>query len=226
MPHIVSGLRADVGLAEPASRPWPTFLTHRWVTLGRRLYESILPGCPHTEIRTLFHECRRRGESERRARSACEPFDAPLRPVARSQPVRVAGVRAPRPLGPVRRRASARRVFLSPPEPRRDSVGAPVFFRVAPCVRRGVQRVAPRAKALAPACHIIGPPAAAAGRVHGARRVPGAQCIQFGPVYARWLHAPFSNSKWGSRDVPLGWYQPLARRRDATPSPRERSIAW
>jgi GNAT acetyltransferase-like protein len=31
---------------------------------------------------------------------------------------------------------------------------------------------------------------------------------------------------WGSRDVPLWWYQRVAGRRDATPSPRERAFAW
>lgn len=32
--------------------------------------------------------------------------------------------------------------------------------------------------------------------------------------------------QWGSRDVQLLWYQPLARRRAATPSPHERAYAW
>jgi len=32
--------------------------------------------------------------------------------------------------------------------------------------------------------------------------------------------------QWGSRDVPLPWYQPLAGRRVATPSPHERAFSW
>ena len=32
--------------------------------------------------------------------------------------------------------------------------------------------------------------------------------------------------QWGSRDVPLMWYQPVAGRRVATPSPHERAFAW
>ena len=32
--------------------------------------------------------------------------------------------------------------------------------------------------------------------------------------------------QWGSRDVPLPWYQPLAGRRAATPSPHERAFSW
>ncbi|HEV2669818.1 MAG TPA: FemAB family XrtA/PEP-CTERM system-associated protein [Gemmatimonadales bacterium] len=32
--------------------------------------------------------------------------------------------------------------------------------------------------------------------------------------------------QWGSRDVPLHWYQPLAGRRAATPSPHERAFSW
>jgi len=32
--------------------------------------------------------------------------------------------------------------------------------------------------------------------------------------------------QWGSRDVPLLWYQPVAGRRAATPSPHERTFAW
>jgi len=32
--------------------------------------------------------------------------------------------------------------------------------------------------------------------------------------------------QWGSRDVPLMWYQHVAGRRDATPSPHERAFAW
>lgn len=32
--------------------------------------------------------------------------------------------------------------------------------------------------------------------------------------------------QWGSRDVPLVWYQHIAGRRDATPSPHERAFAW
>jgi FemAB-related protein (PEP-CTERM system-associated) len=32
--------------------------------------------------------------------------------------------------------------------------------------------------------------------------------------------------QWGSRDVPLSWYQPVAGRRAATPSPHERAFAW
>jgi FemAB-related protein (PEP-CTERM system-associated) len=32
--------------------------------------------------------------------------------------------------------------------------------------------------------------------------------------------------QWGSRDVPLMWYQPVAGRRAATPSPHERAFAW
>jgi FemAB-related protein (PEP-CTERM system-associated) len=32
--------------------------------------------------------------------------------------------------------------------------------------------------------------------------------------------------QWGSRDEPLLWYQPVAGRRAATPSPHERAFAW
>jgi FemAB-related protein (PEP-CTERM system-associated) len=32
--------------------------------------------------------------------------------------------------------------------------------------------------------------------------------------------------QWGSRDIPLHWYQPLAGRRAATPSPHERAFSW
>lgn len=32
--------------------------------------------------------------------------------------------------------------------------------------------------------------------------------------------------QWGSRDVPLMWYQPVAGRRAATPSPNEGAFAW
>jgi len=32
--------------------------------------------------------------------------------------------------------------------------------------------------------------------------------------------------QWGSRDVPLLWYQPVVGRRTATPSPHERAFAW
>lgn len=32
--------------------------------------------------------------------------------------------------------------------------------------------------------------------------------------------------QWGSRDVPLMWYQPVSGRRAATPSPHERAFAW
>ena len=32
--------------------------------------------------------------------------------------------------------------------------------------------------------------------------------------------------QWGSRDVPLSWYQPVVARRAATPSPHERAFAW
>jgi len=32
--------------------------------------------------------------------------------------------------------------------------------------------------------------------------------------------------QWGSRDVPLMWYQPVAGRRAATPSPHERAFSW
>ncbi|HWC74418.1 MAG TPA: FemAB family XrtA/PEP-CTERM system-associated protein [Gemmatimonadales bacterium] len=32
--------------------------------------------------------------------------------------------------------------------------------------------------------------------------------------------------QWGSRDIPLPWYQPLAGRRAATPSPHERAFSW
>ena len=32
--------------------------------------------------------------------------------------------------------------------------------------------------------------------------------------------------QWGSRDVPLRWYQPVSGNRAATPSPHERAFAW
>lgn len=32
--------------------------------------------------------------------------------------------------------------------------------------------------------------------------------------------------QWGARDLPLMWYQPVAGRRAATPSPHERAFAW
>jgi serine/alanine adding enzyme len=32
--------------------------------------------------------------------------------------------------------------------------------------------------------------------------------------------------QWGARDVPLFWYQPVAAKRAATPSPHERSFSW